>query len=107
MYTKIYQIKLTSLTEGKIAASYVAEELGGSIAKHNMTGLNIFLCKEGSLYVTINFDDISEMKAFEAGQEELFNELKQSFTCRAVDYAAVPVFRYEREATNAALSALG
>ena len=41
MYTKIYQIKTTTLAEGKIAASYIAEELGGRISQFNMTALNV------------------------------------------------------------------
>jgi hypothetical protein len=107
MYTKIYQIRMTSLAEGKIAASYVAEELGALIAKFNMSGLNIFLCKEGALYVTVNFDDIMDMKKFQDAHAELFENLRNTFTCKTADFQAVPVFRFEREATNAAMAALG
>lgn len=106
MYTKIYHIKMASLTEGKIAASYAAEELGGLIAKSNIAALNILLCKEGTLYITVNFDDASDMKKFQSDHTELFDNLRSSFTCKSQDFQAVPVFRYEREATNAVLEGL-
>lgn len=106
MYTKIYQIKTSTLAEGKIAASYVAEELGGKIAQFNMTALNVLLCKEGALYVTVNFDEASDMKVFQTAQVELFENLRKSLKCHTMDFQAIPVFRYEREATNATIDSL-
>lgn len=106
MYTKIYHIKMASLTEGKIAASYAAEELGGLIAKSNISALNILLCKEGTLYITVNFDEATDMKKFQSDHAELFDNLRSSFTCKTLDFQAVPVFRYEREATNAIMDGL-
>jgi hypothetical protein len=106
MYTKIYHIKMASLAEGKIAASYAAEEIGGLIAKSNISALNILLCKEGTLYITVNFDDANDMKKFQKDHAELFDTLRTSFTCKTSDFQAVPVFRYEREATNAVMEGL-
>ncbi|GGB99383.1 hypothetical protein GCM10011363_15090 [Marivita lacus] len=106
MYTKIYQIKTNTLADGKIAASYVAEELGGLIAQYNITALNILLCKEGALYVTVNFDEAADMKVFQTAQLELFENLRTSLKCHTADFQAIPVFRYEREATNATLESL-
>ena len=106
MYTKIYQIKTSTLAEGKIAASYVAEELGGKISQFNMTALNVLLCKEGALYVTVNFDEASDMKIFQAAQTDMFENLRTSLKCHTIDFQAIPVFRYEREATNATIDSL-
>ncbi|MFD0859394.1 hypothetical protein [Roseovarius aquimarinus] len=100
MYTKIYQIATANLINGKIAASYVSEELGGLIAHFNMTALNVFLCREGVLYVTVNFDEASDMKAFQAAQVELFENLRKNLNCETTHFQAIAVFRYEREAVN-------
>ncbi|MFA8384001.1 MAG: hypothetical protein ACEPO2_00120 [Pelagibaca sp.] len=106
MYTKIYHIKMSSLAEGKTAASYAAEELGRLIAKSNIAALNILLCKEGTLYITVNFDEAADMKKFQTEHQSFFDTLKTSFICKTADFSAVPVFRYEREATNALMEGL-
>ena len=106
MYTKIYQIETSSLANGKIAASYVAEELGGLIAHFNMTALNVLLCREGVLYVTVNFDDAGDMKAFQIAQVELFENLRKNLNCQTAHFQAIAVFRYEREAANVELEQL-
>lgn len=98
MYTKIYEVKSSGLAAAKIAASYITEELGGLIAKCNLAALNVLLCKDGTLYITINFDTAEDMKAFQVNQLGLFEDLRKSLNCETSQSQAVAVFRYEREA---------
>ncbi|SCM66701.1 hypothetical protein [Donghicola eburneus] len=103
MYSKIYQIEVPGLAEGKIAAAFMAEELTPLISRYNMAGLSVFLCKEGMVQITVNFDSPGDMKLFQEAQEQIFAQLKNSFSCSTGEYQAVPVFRYEREATNSSM----
>jgi hypothetical protein len=99
MISKIYQFKLTSINEAKIAATYVTEELSSSISDYELAGLSVVISKDGVLSVTLKFDDLEELKRFEIDKADLVTQIRDSFLCRVSSFNGVTVYNYEREAS--------
>ena len=99
MFSKVYNLRFTSLSEAKIALSFLTENIGGCIATDNIASLNIFLDKEGCIAITVRFDTLAELSNFEKKRGELLSDLRKSFTVKLDHMSAVAVFTFEREAT--------
>ena len=91
MYSKIYNLKFTSVTEAKI---------GGAIMESNIASLSILLDKEGLVVVTIRFDTLEDMNQFVKRKFKVFDSLKMSFSLRYSERSAVAVFFFDREASS-------
>ncbi len=98
MYSKVYNLKFTSMTEAKIGVSFLSEEIGGAISEANIASLSILLDKQGIVAVTVRFDSVQEMNQFVTEKAEIFENLKQSFSLRYSELSAVAVYSFDREA---------
>lgn len=102
MYTKIYNLKFPTISEAKIAVSFLSEEIGGKISSANIEALSILLDKEGQVNVSVKFDNLDDLKRFTNGSAEVFENLRRSFPIRMQEISAVAVFNYVREAGTTA-----
>lgn len=100
MYTKLYTLRFPSLTEAKVAVSFLSEEIASAIADHDIASANILLEKEGSITVMVRFDTMEEMKSFTRRRSAMLESLKKSFPLRLTETASVAVFTFEREAAT-------
>lgn len=100
MYSKIYNLKFTSIAEAKIGVSFLSEEIGGAIMESNIASLSILLDKEGLVVVTIRFDTLEDMNQFVKRKFEVFDSLKMSFSLRYWERSAVAVYTFDREASS-------
>jgi hypothetical protein len=98
MFTKIYTMKFPTLNDAKIAVSFLSEEIGGSIASFNISGVNILLDKEGMITITVRFDSLEEMQAFSKRKTDSLENLRKSFPVRLTEQTTVAVFTFNREA---------
>lgn len=103
MYAKVYQYKFPSVSEAKVAASFLADLLGKKIDQYNFQGLNIMIGKDGDLSIIIKFEDISSLKKYEQIPNDFVNDLKKSFAFKENQYAGIYVYNYEKEATSSEL----
>ena len=103
MYAKIYQYKFPSVSEAKVAASFLADLLGKKIDQYNFQGLNIMIGKDGDLSLIIKFENISSLKKYEQVSNEFIDDLKKSFIFKENQYAGIYVYNYEKEATSSEL----
>ena len=103
MYAKVYRYKFPSVSEAKVAASFLADLLGKKIDQYNFQGLNIMIGKDGDLSLIIKFENISSLKKYEQVSNEFINDLKKSFVFKENQYAGIYVYNYEKEATSSEL----
>lgn len=98
MLAKIYLLRFADLNQARYAASFISEGMGGLIADYNVTGLSVFLRKEGAVHVIARFDNEPDFRRLQANRPKIVAEMQRRFPCVIEDIAAVTVYSYEREA---------
>ena len=65
MYSSQLQLKLSNVSEAKIAAQRLCELLKSRISVFDFHGLHVTVGKDGDLSISVRFQDVKAMNAFE------------------------------------------
>ena len=65
MYSSQLQLKFSNVSEAKIAAQSLCELLKSRISVFDFHGLHVTVGKDGDLSISVRFQDVKAMNAFE------------------------------------------
>ena len=65
MFGKVLNLRFSSVSEAKIAASFCSENFGSKISEYDIIGLNITIGQSGDLNVLFKFNNSDSLKNFE------------------------------------------
>ena len=104
MFAKVYNLKIPSMDEAKVAASYISDSFGKLIVDCNLKALNMSLGQCGSVTIQTKFDTSDDLRKFETKAGRTLAELRNSLAYTEKHYAGVYIYAYEAEASDASLS---
>ncbi|MGI9398158.1 MAG: hypothetical protein ACR2OQ_02495, partial [Paracoccaceae bacterium] len=98
MYSSQLQLKFSNVSEAKIAAQSLCELLKSRISVFDFHGLHVTVGKDGDLSISVRFQDVKAMNAFEQDIPKFIEDIRQAFLFKFTKFTGVCVFSFEREA---------
>ena len=75
MFGKVLNLRFSSVSEAKIAASFCSENFGSKISEYDIIGLNITIGQSGDLNVLFKFNNSDSLKNFEENFKNIISDL--------------------------------
>ncbi|MBU9696698.1 hypothetical protein GU927_002450 [Rhodobacteraceae bacterium HSP-20] len=97
MFVKVFNLKFANITDAKIAAAYISEQLAGCIAEYDLHSMTVLMCKDGNVSITAKFDNNADLQHFIREKCDFINDLRHSLLFKMDHYSAVAVFNFERD----------
>ena len=98
MFGKVLNLRFSSVSEAKIAASFCSENFGSKISEYDIIGLNITIGLSGDLHVLFKLNNSDSLKNFEENFKNIISDLRQSFTFKENNFVGVCAYSFEKEA---------
>jgi hypothetical protein len=97
MFVKVFNLKFANITDAKIAAAYISEQMAICIEAYDMHSMTVLMCKDGNVSVTAKFDTNTDLQHFIREKCGFIDDLRHSLLFKMDHYSAVAVFNFERD----------
>lgn len=97
MFVKVFNLKFANLTDAKIAAAYISEQLSACIAEYDLHSMTVLMCREGNVSITAKFHSNADLQSFIRDKCDFIADLRHSLLFKMDHYSAVAVFNFERD----------
>lgn len=97
MFVKVFNLKFANITDAKIAAAYISEQMAICIEDYDMHSMTVLMCKDGNVSITAKFDSNNDLQHFIREKCGFINDLRHSLLFKMDHYSAVAVFNFERD----------
>lgn len=97
MFVKVFNLKFANLTDAKIAAAYISEQLSACIADYDLHSMTVLMCREGNVSITAKFHSNNDLQSFIRDKCDFIADLRHSLLFKMDHYSAVAVFNFERD----------
>ncbi len=98
MLARTYEITFADAKDAQLSVEVVNALLGKDVATQNVAGIKALLRRDGTLLVVILFDELEDLRAYDARTFTFADTLKASFPCEVQKHNSVAIFEFEREA---------
>ena len=100
MYSSQLQLKFSNVSEAKIAAQSLCELLKSRISVFDFHGLHVTVGKDGDLSISVRFQDVKAMNAFEKDIPKVIEDIKQAFLFKFTKFTGLAFCRIRRRSNR-------